>query len=105
MAIYAINFKSTINFIVMKYLLGLLIVVCVGWQSCANDDIDVVAIEAVLPKCEISLQEKKDRIRELEEKYCRGGSYIEVVSYDSVTEESLKKAEDFFIRTYGGPID
>lgn len=89
----------------MKYLLGLLIIACVGWQSCANDDIDVVAVEAVLPKCEMSLQEKKDRIRELEEKYCRGGSYIEVVSYDSVTEESLKKVEDFFIRTYGGPID
>lgn len=53
----------------------------------------------------MSLQEKKDRIRELEEKYCRGGSYIEVVSYDSVTEESLKEVEDFFIRTYGGPID
>ena len=43
----------------MKYLLGLLIIVCVGWQSCANDDIDVVAVEAVLPKCEMSLQEKK----------------------------------------------
>ena len=46
----------------MKYLLGLLIIVCVGWQSCANDDIDVVAVEAVLPKCEMSLQEKKDDI-------------------------------------------
>lgn len=88
MAIYAINFKSTINLVVMKYLLGLLIVVCVGWQSCANDNNIIENYSS--QKCGMTPEEVEVKIEEIREKYPNIKNwYYEVKDYDSISNQDL----------------
>lgn len=88
MAIYAINFKSIINLVVMKYLLGLLIVVCVGWQSCANDNNIIENYSS--QKCGMTPEEVEVKIEEIREKYPNIKNwYYEVKDYDSISNQDL----------------
>ena len=88
MAIYAINFKSIINLVVMKYLLGLLIVVCVGWQSCANDNNIIENYSS--QKCGMTPEEVEVKIEEIREKYPNiKNLYYEVKDYDSISNQDL----------------
>lgn len=50
----------------MKYLLGLLIVVCVGWQSCANDD--TIIEDCPSQKCGMTPEEVEVRVEEIRKK-------------------------------------
>ena len=72
----------------MKYLLGLLIVVCVGWQSCANDNNIIENYSS--QKCGMTPEEVEVKIEEIREKYPNIKNwYYEVKDYDSILNQDL----------------
>ncbi|WP_291602224.1 hypothetical protein [Bacteroides sp.] len=72
----------------MKYLLGLLIVVCVGWQSCANDNNIIENYSS--QKCGMTPEEVEVKIEEIREKYPNIKNwYYEVKDYDSISNQDL----------------
>lgn len=76
----------------MKYLLGLLIVVCVGWQSCANDNNIIENYSS--QKCGMTPEEVEVRVEEIREKYPNIKNwYYEVKDYDSISKKDLDLLE------------
>ena len=72
----------------MKYLLGVLIVVCVGWQSCANDNNIIENYSS--QKCGMTPEEVEVKIEEIREKYPNIKNwYYEVKDYDSISNQDL----------------
>ena len=72
----------------MKYLLGLLIVVCVGWQSCANDNNIIENYSS--QKCGMTPEEVEVRVEEIRKKYPDIKNwYYEVKDYDSISNQDL----------------
>lgn len=77
----------------MKYLLGLLIVVCVGWQSCANDD--TIIEDCPSQKCGMTPEEVEVRVEEIRKKYPDIKNwYYEVKDYDSISKKDLDLLEE-----------
>lgn len=77
----------------MKYLLGLLIVVCVGWQSCANDNNIIENYSS--QKCGMTPEEVEAKVEEIREKYPNIKNwYYEVKDYDSISNKDLDLLEE-----------